>query len=223
MATPQVIAEIRTESGDSLYDDTNDALIVGGVAAHDAAAAGNPVLIGAEADETSADNVDEGDVGKLRMTLARLLKVESTQGEAKLLVSDVDQGDIDKILTVPAGKVWHISGMMVRFESSATSGARILLAQFRTAAGLAIMSWQPGLSTPQPASKKYEYNFMPGAGHLSTAVHGGHTPDLDNVDIPMPSPFVMGAGYNMRFRELDSVDASNDDMLIHIFGMEASI
>ena len=39
-----------------------------GAAAHDAAAAGNPLLVGAEFDDTLPDSVDEGDVGRLRIS-----------------------------------------------------------------------------------------------------------------------------------------------------------
>ncbi len=221
MATPQVIAEIRTESGDSLYDDTNDALIVGGVAAHDAAAAGNPVLIGAEADETSADNVDEGDVGKLRMTLARLLKTESSWGVPSHLLEDIDTlNDIDKEYTVTAGKIWFITGIQIRFETTATSGNRVLLFEVRgVATGNTVMTFQAALGTPQPASKQYEYYYIPGGGARETAVSGGH---IDSIHIPIPTPFVLGPNLKLRAREIKGIDA-NDDIKIQIYGMEANL
>lgn len=46
-----------------------------GAAAHDAAAAGNPVLAGAQFDDTLPDSVDEGDVGQLRISANRNLYV----------------------------------------------------------------------------------------------------------------------------------------------------
>lgn len=48
---------------------------VQGGAAHDAASAGNPILLGAEFDDTAPDSVDEGDVGKLRISANRNLFV----------------------------------------------------------------------------------------------------------------------------------------------------
>ncbi len=56
----------------SLPASTNTIEIVGD-AAHDAAVAGNPVLIGAEFDDTLPDSVDEGDVGRLRISANRNL------------------------------------------------------------------------------------------------------------------------------------------------------
>jgi hypothetical protein len=218
--TPQQVNELRTESGDALYDDTNDALIVSGVAAHDAAAAGNPVLIGAEADEASADNVDEGDVGKLRMTLARLLKVESSWGVPKHLETDMDVSDIDKVFEVPAGKIWHVTGFTVRLESRIDSGDRKLLVNVYSSADVVLMSFQAALSTPQPVSKQYEYYFMPGGGTIQTAVHGAH---IDSIHIGIPTPFVLSPNLYLRFREIAGISAANDRMLINIFGMEANL
>lgn len=73
--------------GDSAMDDANNALRVnvvagssGGVSATDDAAfsvgSGTLVPVGAMADESAPDSVDEGDVGVLRMTLDRLLKIQ---------------------------------------------------------------------------------------------------------------------------------------------------
>jgi hypothetical protein len=56
----------------SLPASTNTLEVVGD-AAHDAAAAGNPVLVGAEFDDTTPDSVDEGDVGRLRISANRNL------------------------------------------------------------------------------------------------------------------------------------------------------
>lgn len=78
---------IQTPAGDSAMDDTNDALRVnvvagggtGGTSATDdsaftvASGTGTPIM--GLADETSPDSVDEGDVGVVRMTLARGLHV----------------------------------------------------------------------------------------------------------------------------------------------------
>ena len=50
-------------------------LPIQGEAAHDAASTGNPVLLGAEFDDTLPDSVDEGDVGKLRISANRNLMV----------------------------------------------------------------------------------------------------------------------------------------------------
>ena len=55
--------------------DSSDACKVVGPAAHDAAASGNPLMIGAEFDDTAPDSVDEGDVGRLRISANRNLYV----------------------------------------------------------------------------------------------------------------------------------------------------
>lgn len=54
---------------------TASPLPVGGAAAHDAAAAGNPLPMGAEFDDTTPDAVDEGDIGRLRISANRNLYV----------------------------------------------------------------------------------------------------------------------------------------------------
>ena len=53
--------------------DSSGACKVVGPAAHDAAASGNPVLVGAEFDDATPDAVDEGDAGRLRISANRNL------------------------------------------------------------------------------------------------------------------------------------------------------
>ena len=66
---------IATPNGDSAMDETANTVEVSGAAATDAAAAGNPVLIGGEMDDTSPVNIEEGDVGSLRVDAKRNLYI----------------------------------------------------------------------------------------------------------------------------------------------------
>jgi hypothetical protein len=222
MATPQVIAEIRTESGDSLYDDTNDALKIVGPAAHDAAAAGAPVLIGAEADETSADSVDEGDVGKLRMTLARLLKTESSWGVPTHLVDDETDDDSNKHFSPTAGKLWYISSISVHVVASGTSGNREIQLKVRDyssggAGGDVILHIAAGAVIA--ASQSREIVFMSGVGGKETSYVGTN---LAQLFAPLPQPFVLTDSMTVQIYDVAAVDAADDRMQIHALGMEAN-
>ncbi len=75
---PQAAVLIVDESGNLLFG--SNGVFVQGPAAHDAAASGNPVLLGAELDNTGTDNVDEGDIGKLRLAVDRYLLVSMFPG-----------------------------------------------------------------------------------------------------------------------------------------------
>ena len=218
MATPQVIAEIRTESGDSLYDDTNDALKIVGPAAHDAAAAGAPVLIGAEADETSADNVNEGDVARLRVTLARLLKTESSWGVPTHLMDDETDNDSNKTFTPTAGKLWYISGIGVRVVATATSGNREIQVKIRQQSDNdVVMTFSAGALITAGQTK--ELNFISGGGGRETSFVGTNT---SAMFVPLPQPFVMTDTFTIQVYDVTAVDAADDKMEVHIFGMEAN-
>lgn len=77
--TPAVhVQRVKVQHGtDGSATDVSTAspLPVGGAAAHDAAAAGNPLPMGAEFDDTLPDAVDEGDIGRLRISANRNLYV----------------------------------------------------------------------------------------------------------------------------------------------------
>ena len=219
---PQQVNELRTESGDALYDDTNDALIVGGVAAHDAAAAGNPVLIGAEADETSADNVDEGDVGKLRMTLARLLKTETSFGEPKELHVDEGAADSNKVVTVTAGKVWRIHTVALEIVTTAESGGReFTLALRQVDDNDALVYYHTG-GLVAAGTTKGGIMFLANGCVRDTSLVGTQHPTMS---VPIP---VLYLNDSIKMQILDNSndangrDADGDTMRVHIVGQEAN-
>jgi hypothetical protein len=119
----------------SLPASTNTIEVVGD-AAHDAAAAGNPVLIGAEMDETSTDAVDEGDVGRLRITANRLLVTTmrpDATGEGLSKVRNVDIDETEDAVKASAGKLYgyhltnsHASAFRyVKFYNATTANVTV--------------------------------------------------------------------------------------------------
>ena len=74
--TPVSLIDVGGTSAEALIGDGTNAMPVRGLAAHDAAAAGNPIPIGAEFDDTTPDGVDEGDIGRLRISSNRNLYVQ---------------------------------------------------------------------------------------------------------------------------------------------------
>lgn len=73
--TPVSLIDVGGTSAEALIGDSGVAMPVRGLSAHDAAVSGNPVLIGAEFDDTTPDSVDEGDIGRLRISANRNLMV----------------------------------------------------------------------------------------------------------------------------------------------------
>ena len=216
---PQQVNELRTESGDALYDDTNDALIVSGVAAHDAAAAGNPVLIGAEADETSTDNVDEGDVGKLRMTLARLLKTETSFGEPKELFVDEADNDADKTAGPANGKVWYVHSIYVEIATSSEAGNReftVLVRYTSDTVAAFHCAFRQAASTIDKI-----IHFVAQGVNWDTGFIGSQAP-VAQVPIPI---LVLNDAMTLNIKDNTGgtgVDADDDKMLVHIMGVEAN-
>lgn len=73
--TPVSLLDVGGTASEILVTDGTQGMPTEGVAAHDAAAVGNPVLLGAQLDDAATDSVDEGDVGTLRISANRNLMV----------------------------------------------------------------------------------------------------------------------------------------------------
>ena len=168
------------------------------------------------ADETAPDSVDEGDAGALRMTLARLLKVQVSPGTPKLLVKDETLADADKIITVTAGKTWLVTSIYVAFTSTATVGNRRIQIQFRDSASTLINLWGGGFVT-QPASLTRWHSFTSGTGGPREQVFS--TNNGDYVE-SLPTPFYWTDTEDMRFIDANGIDPVADDMKIYIYGVE---
>ena len=216
---PQQVNELRTESGDALYDDTNDALIVSGVAAHDAAAAGNPVLIGAEADETSTDNVDEGDVGKLRMTLARLLKTETSFGEPKELFEDELIEDTNKTCGPASGKVWHVHSIYLEIRTSAVVGNReftVLVRYTSDTVAAFHCAFRQAASTIDKI-----IHFVAQGVNWDTSFIGSQAP---TAQVPIPI-IMLNDAMTLNIKDNTGgtgADADGDNMKVHVWGVEVN-
>lgn len=114
----------------SLPASTNTIEVVGD-AAHDTPVAGNPVLIGAEFDDTSPDSVDEGDVGRLRISANRNLysTIRDAAGNergANVNASNQLSVSVDNTVTVASHAVTN-AGTFATQESGAALTALQLI------------------------------------------------------------------------------------------------
>jgi hypothetical protein len=217
--TPQQVNELRTESGDALYDDTNDALIVSGVAAHDAAAAGNPVLMGAEADETSTDNVDEGDVGKLRMTLARLLKTETSFGEPKELFEDELGTDSNKTCGPASGKVWHVHSIYLEIATTSDVGNREFTVLVRYTSDT-VAAFHCAFRQAASSGNKV-IHFVAQGVNWDTSFVGSQAP---TAQVPIPI-IMLNDAMTLNIKDNTGgvgVHADGDGMKVHVWGVEVN-
>lgn len=110
---------------------STNTLEVVGDAAHDAAASGNPVLIGAEFDDAATDGVDEGDVGRLRISANRNLysTIRDAAGNergANVNASNQLSVSVDNTVTVASHAVTN-AGTFATQESGAALTALQLL------------------------------------------------------------------------------------------------
>lgn len=186
---------------------------VQGDAAHDAAVSGYPVLIGAEADETSPDSVDEGDVGRLRITTARLLKTESLPGAPTVLTVDTTNDNADKTFTPTAGQSWLISFIRVRLNCSTSAGNRRVQIVVRRASD----SQSLGLfeaEVTQSASQDRSHMFISGLGSRE----GSFGTNSGLVYEPLPTPFWLTDTMDLRIFDPATVATTTDDMHVFIVG-----
>lgn len=166
--------------------------------------------IGAFADETSPDSVDEGDVGIPRMTLKRLLKVEASQGLPQLLVESIGAaGAGDVTLTPTAGTIWQITVIDVTVVADANVGNRELTTNFRNVAAY-MFSLNSDLL--QTAGQTRIYTYLSGGG-FKDAAFGSNT---GQQMLPLPTPLHLTDQIPIRFI-LNGVQAG-DTMAIRIMG-----
>jgi hypothetical protein len=114
----------------SLPASTNTIEVVGD-AAHDAAVAGNPVLVGAEFDDAAPDSVDEGDVGRLRISANRnlyatLRDAAGNERGANVNASNQLSVSVDNTVTVAAHAVTNAGTFVVQENGAALTALQLL-------------------------------------------------------------------------------------------------
>lgn len=198
---------VKTGTGTSywLLQDSEGRQIQVGAAAEDAAAAGNPILIGGRYDSTNRD-LDNGDVGAIALDAdARVL---TNSGWTPSLQADEGANDSDKKFTVPANTEWEIQSIWVELTTTADAGDRQMEIQIQDGSDDVILQVRAGLV--QAASNTYYYVFAAGVTEL-TAVR-----DSDYVSTIFPSGLVLPAGYDIRVWDNKAIQAAADDMVVQM-------
>lgn len=130
--------------------------------------------------------------------------------------SDVAVNDSDKIITVPAKKIWQINSIWINYTTNSTAGTRQLEIQLLNEAGGTLWPIPPGIS--QSASLNYNYVFSPTLGDL-VAVRDG-----TNITTPLPIT-TLGEGWSIRVYDNKAITptGSGETLIIAITGMQATI
>lgn len=193
-------------SGDAywLLLDTSGRLNVVGAAAEDAAAAGNPLLAGGRYDSTARD-LDTGDVGALALNADAQVIVDD--GWAPSLQSDETVDDSDKSFTVPASTRWRIQSIWVELISSADAGNRQLGIEIQDSASDVVLQVRAGIV--QAASITRYYLFAP---HVTELTAFRDTDQLTTIFPELELP----AGYVVRVWDTDAIAAAADDMVVQM-------
>ena len=127
------------------------------------------------------------------------------------LYVDETLNDIDKILTVPTARVWRVQALRVELVTDATIGDRQLAVQFRDASDDVIFEVVPGIV--QAANLTINYHFAP---HLADLTSARDTTFL-MTNIP---DLVLGAGFDIRIFDNNTVAALADDMIVQALILE---
>lgn len=122
--------------------------------------------------------------------------------------------DIDKTVTVPAGRIWWVHSITVTLITSATVGDRLI--RFDTLTSDASAGIRGAAGAVLAASTRGFYSFFPGAP-LDTAF-------IDRtISAPIPTRMLLIAADIIRVREINAVDAGSDDMLTRIVYDEITV
>jgi hypothetical protein len=113
------------------WDDGADHCRVVGAGAHDGAATGNPVLIGAEYDDSTPDQVDEGDVGRLRISANRdlyttLRDAAGNERGANVNASNQLSVSVDNTVTVGSHAVTNAGTFVTQVDGNALTALQLI-------------------------------------------------------------------------------------------------
>jgi len=146
-------------------------LAVQGVGADDGAAVGNPLLVGALADEASPDPVDEGDVGSVAMTLSRELYVRPSRrgaGEVKTIFTSHTSATKGTKITPATGK--QVRMISLQISTTDTTATKVEV-YFGAGANIASVSDTAiaKVSFPATVGERYNHVWPDGAGPIGAA------------------------------------------------------
>lgn len=135
------------------------------------------------------------------------------KGTPKVLAYDATANDSDKSFTVPAGKVWDVKLIHIKFTTTATVGNRQLFVVITDGTNEITRTVRATVTASQVAVMRVSFN---GANNALTPAFDGC-----NVSAQDILPFnIMRAGYVIRAYDGGAVDAAQDDMIVAIVGVE---
>lgn len=123
------------------------------------------------------------------------------------LISDETSNNSDKTLTVPANQIWEILSIWIVLNTTADSGNRLIILQFRNDSDVIFIELTPTID--HAASLTKYYLFAPGLPR-ETSFFGGN-----KLFYPFPS-LSMPAGFNVRVFDTAVIAPTADDMTIQI-------
>jgi hypothetical protein len=124
------------------------------------------------------------------------------------LVSEETLNDSDKTLTVPASTEYQLLSIYIEFQTTATVGDRQIQIDFRDGADDIIGQIRPNVV--QAASLTRYYMIAPSLAN-QVAFY-----DTDHIQTPLPPTIFLPAGYDIRIRDNNAVDAAADDMILQV-------
>ena len=126
------------------------------------------------------------------------------------LISDEDLNDSDKIVfTVPDGEVYEVLWIHVEYAASADAGNRALNVQFRDADDDVVLQRYMGEAIT--VSETWHCLFAPGVPLQEDEAGVG----IKQAYVPLPTPMMLPAGFDLRITDSSAVAAAADDMVVH--------
>lgn len=113
----------------------------------------------------------------------------------------------DKVITVPAGRLWQVLWIWIELTTDGTVGNRQLQVDFRSTVDV-IGQVRPNAT--QAASLLRNYMIAPAIANL-TAFY-----DTDHLQTPLPPTVFLPAGYSVRVFDNNAVAVAGDNMLLHV-------
>jgi len=124
-----------------------------------------------------------------------------------LKLSDVTANDSNKTFTVPAGYTYEILYGQVDYTSTATVGNRQILLEILDTDSNVI--WDVHAGTVQAASLNRHYSILQGVFRETAFVDG-------DIQLTIPRKGKILPGYTIKVYDSAEVDATADDMNVHL-------
>jgi hypothetical protein len=182
---------------------------VQGKAAHDAAAAGNPVRMGGVYRTTLA-GVAAGDVVDLFLDAAG--RMQTALPGTITADKDILANDSDKTITVPTGKQWLVICIQVYYAATSTVGNRMLRPIFGIGGETLMLIVNPPADIA--AGEEWRVNWQAGGSAGTFEV------TEKTWTMPLPVGLWLDAADTIQVTDSAAIDAAADDMQVYITVLE---